>query len=112
LIAKADYAHRGVFQAQGGRGKSLQESEPWFEHKPLLASAGRALLEKLRNKLSASDRDARESGFAAAHVFINVCEDASGVYAVFKKSFPQKPNRFGVRVDIEVGRGCAFVPPR
>lgn len=98
--------HRGRVQAQGG---GTEESVPWAQSSPPTASDGHRMLEELAARLTPAELQARQDGFAQAHDFINRAAQAGGVGPV-KKSFPRKPVRGGIRVDIEVQKGMAFVP--
>jgi hypothetical protein len=60
--------------------------------------------------LSPAEAVARETAFEQAHAFVDAAASAGGVDAYTPKSFPQPPNRGGIRVDIEVITGTAFVP--
>ena len=110
MIARTDFAHRGRFQAQGGRGKGIEISEPWAQERSLSARAGFRLLDALHSRLGAADQKLRESAFEQARAFIGRALEAKGVAAFMKKSFPQKPNKNDERVDVEVHKGLAFFP--
>jgi hypothetical protein len=113
LAADADAPHRGRFQAQGGKGRGLQESESWAQGDPLTAVEGHALLGKLHDKLSVADQQLRQSGFDQAHAYINSALAVGGVGPI-KKTFPRgKLRKVDGRVDLEVIKGLAFVrePP-
>lgn len=99
--------HRGRFQAQGG---GLEASQPWAQATPLTLGQAQALLSALQASLSSSDLALRATGFAQAQRFIENAAAAGGVCAGVSKSFPQPPLPGGVRVDIEVRAGQAFVP--
>ncbi len=101
--------HRGRFQAQGGRGSGIEESEPWAQISALTAQMGHQLLTTLENKLGTADRAIRQSGFGEARNYIDDARRAKGVGPI-KKSFPKKPNPDNERVDLEVHKGRAFVP--
>jgi hypothetical protein len=110
LIAKVELPHRGRFQAQGGRGKGIEESQPWAQDESLTAMAGHGLLDSLHDGLGRTEQQDRATAFAQAHEFVQISLQANGVHALFKKSFPRKPNKYGVRVDVEVQQGLAFYP--
>jgi hypothetical protein len=108
-MAKAKPPHRGRFQAQGGKGRGIDESEPWAQDDPLTATSGHILLSKLHDKLSVPDQELRRSGFDKAHGYIDVALSIGGV-GPMKKTFPHdKLRRTDGRVDIEVNKGLAFV---
>ena len=98
--------HRGRVQAQGG---GTEKSVPWAQSTPPTASDGQRMLDQLAAQLTDAELEARQAAFAQARAFINRAAQAGGVGPV-KKSFPAKPVRGGIRVDIEVQKGMAFVP--
>jgi hypothetical protein len=113
LIAKAEPNHRGRFQAQGGKGAGLQESESWAQDAALTADAGHVLLSTLHDKLNTTDQELRAIGFTQAHEYIDIARAANGTGPI-KKTFPKHRIRAtDGRVDIEVIKGLAFVatPP-
>jgi len=67
------------------------------------------MLDQLAGQLSNAELQARQDAFAQAREFINRAAQAGGV-GPMKKSFPRKPVRGGIRVDIELQKGIAFVP--
>lgn len=106
----ADAAHRGRFQAQGGKGRGLQESESWAQELPLTAVDAHALLNKLRDRLSVADQQLRQTAFVQAHEYIDSALAAGGVGPI-KKTFPRgNLRKVDGRVDVEVIKGLAFVP--
>jgi hypothetical protein len=111
LIAAADPEHRGRFQAQGGRGKGLEESEAWAQPTALLAADGRILLTTLQDRIANPEAEIRKDAFAQAFGFIDIAEAAGGIGPI-KKSFPRgRLRRTDPRVDVEVQKGIAFTPP-
>jgi len=98
--------HRGRVQAQGG---GTEKSVPWVQSTPPTASDGQRLLDELAAQLTAAELQARQDAFVQAREFIDRAASAGGVGPV-KKSFPRKAVRGGIRVDIEVQRGMAFIP--
>lgn len=98
--------HRGRVQAQGG---GTEESVAWAQDTPPTRSDGLRMLDQLAARLTASELTARQGAFAEARDFVDRAAQAGGVGPV-KKSFPHKPLRGGIRVDIEVQKGIAFVP--
>jgi hypothetical protein len=67
------------------------------------------MLDELAAQLTPSELEARQEAFEQAREFVSRAAQAGGVGPV-KKSFPRKPVRGGIRVDIEVQKGIAFVP--
>ena len=110
MIASAGQPHRGRFQAQGGRGKGIEQSEPWAQLVPLTAIAGNTLLDALYDKLGSAEQAVRQTAFDQARGFIESARASNGVMAPIRKSFPQKPNPHSEHVDVEVQKGIAFVP--
>src|SRR5207249_11132287 len=98
--------HRGGVQAQGG---GTEKSVPWAQNAPPTASDGQRMLDELAAQLTDAELQARQDAFAQAHEFISRAAQAGGVGPV-KKSFPRKALRGGIRVDIEVQEGIAFIP--
>src|SRR5262245_4883808 len=98
--------HRGRVQAQGG---GTEKSVARAQSTPPTASDGQRMLDELAGQLTDAELRARQSAVAQAREFINRAAQAGGVGPV-KKSFPLKPLRGGIRVDIEVQKGKAFVP--
>jgi hypothetical protein len=110
LAAKADAPHRGRFQAQGGKGKGLQESESWAQDVPLTAADGHVILTRLHDKLGVADQQLRQAAFVQAHAYIDSAM-AVGSVGPMKKTFPRgKLRKVDGRVDVEVIKGLAFVP--
>ncbi|MBC3920141.1 transglutaminase domain-containing protein [Undibacterium sp. CY18W] len=103
-----DKCHRGRFQAQGG---GLEASQPWAQVAPLTLGQATALLTTLQASLSPKDQALRAGPFAQAFRFIEGAAVSGGVCATVMKSFyPDPPLPNGIRVDIEVRAGQAFVP--
>jgi hypothetical protein len=98
--------HRGRVQAQGG---GTEKSVPWAQSTPPTASDGQRMLDELAAQLTDAELQARQDAFAQAREFIERSAQAGGVGPV-KKSFPRKPVRGGIRVDIEVQKGLALIP--
>ena len=103
----------GRMQAQGG---GTQESVPWNSDTPPSDRRGHEMLNELAGKLTPRERQIRVDAFSEAHKYVNVCASAGGADASTRrilKSFPQS-NRIkgGVRVDVEVNSGRAFIPER
>jgi len=97
--------HRGRVQAQGN---GLERSIPWMQPVPPTVAQGLAWLAALRASLSPSERAERERAFEQAEAWVRA-RPPGGVYAIVKKSFPNPPLKGGVRVDIEVLAGMAFL---
>ena len=95
--------HRGRIQAQGD---GLEASENWHQSEPLTKKQGLSLLRRLRDKLSPSERAARQQQFEDAERFINQVE--GGIDAHAQRSFLNRKTR-DVRVDIELWSGTAFI---
>lgn len=110
MIAQSEFPHRGRFQAQGGRDDGIEESEPWAQADPLIASDGHRLLNALYEKLIPSDQRLRQNGFDQLRQFINAVLLTRCGHGPIKKSFPRKPNPNNERVDLEISKGLAFVP--
>jgi hypothetical protein len=98
--------HRGRVQAQGG---GTEQSVPWAQRTPPTAIDGQRMLDELAALLTDAELQARRDAFVQAREFINRAAQAGGV-GPMKKSFPRKPVRGGIRVDIEVQKGIAFLP--
>lgn len=96
-------AHRGRIQAQGG---GLEASESWHQEEPLTKQKGLSLLQRLKNRLSAKDRELRNKQFEDAERFIKGVD--GGVDAPIRRTF-QNYKTQDIRVDIEVWSGRAFV---
>jgi hypothetical protein len=109
LIARVEFDHRGRFQAQGGRGRGLQQSEAWGQSEPITAVAGHSLLDTLWAKLGKSDQALRQEGFNQAHGFIQSALEAGGVGPIMKTYPKGKLRATDGRVDVEVRKGLAFV---
>jgi hypothetical protein len=67
------------------------------------------MLDYLAAQLTDAELQVRQDAFAQAREFVNRAAQAGGIGPV-KKSFPRKPLRGGIRVDIEVQKGIAFTP--
>src|SRR6266852_2267443 len=98
--------HRGRVQAQGG---GTEKSVPWAQSTPPTANDGQRMLDELAAQLTDTELQERQDAFAQAREFINRAAQAGGV-GPMKKSFPRKAVRGGIRVDIEVQKGIAFIP--
>lgn len=104
------YQHRGRIQAQGDR---LQKSVTWGQDTPLTLAEGLALLDKLYAQLSPAERESRRGAFSQVEQWMIRAYEAKGLDAVVSDSFP-KPNKSktGIRIDIEILSGSAFVSGR
>jgi len=101
--------HRGRIQAQGG---GTEESVPWDQDTPPTDLQGYQMLDELRAKLTSAEQRMRERAFAEARSYIAQAAAAGGACTPprVSKSFPRKALWGGIRVDIEVLTGTAFVP--
>jgi hypothetical protein len=108
--AKAEKdCHRTIFQAQGGKGSiSAEESTKWEMPTPLTKAQAYVLIDQLQAKLTTRQLEARAIGFAQMKSRITSLP-ATGVCSPWTPSFPQPPLQYGVRADIEVRAGQAFV---
>ena len=97
--------HRGRVQAQGN---GLERSIPWGQPTPPTVAQGVGMLNSLYGLLSRSEQGERELALAQAIRWVQGRPPA-GVYAVVKMSFPRPALRGGVRMDIEVLVGKAFL---
>ncbi len=95
--------HRGRIQAQGG---GLEASETWNQDDPLTKQQGQNLLDRLKNKLSPEAREQRRKPFEDAERFIAGAR--GGLDAPQRRSF-LGPQGKGIRVDIEIWGGTAFI---
>jgi hypothetical protein len=97
--------HRGRIQAQGN---GLEASENWSQDEPLSAQDGLNLLEKLRSKIPEKEAKLREKEFEKAEKLIRRAGENGGIDAKFSQTFQTKGTK-GVRVDVEILSGRAFV---
>jgi hypothetical protein len=95
--------HRGRIQAQGG---GLEASETWNQEEPLTKQEGTGLLERLKSKLTPEERAKRRKSFDDAERFITGAQ--GGLDAPQRKSFLSTQGK-GLRVDIEIWSGTAFI---
>lgn len=95
--------HRGRFQAQGG---GLEASETWNQDTPITKEQAKHLLDKLKEKIPPEERAKRAGQFDDAGRFIDGVK--GGVDAPQKRTFLNRKQR-GVRVDIEIWSGTAFI---
>ena len=105
-----EWKHRGRVQAQGG---DTEESVPWAQMVPPPESEGHDMLNLLWGRLSAREQRCRKQVFDQVHIFITKVAAAGGLWAEprpVKKSFLVHPPSFGRRIDVDVEKGCAFVP--
>jgi hypothetical protein len=117
----AEKCHRGSIQAQGrdiagpGTGNSRTKSAPWAQPKPLTLAEGLEKLKELELQLTPAELAARLTYLADAEDFMRNAVRSGGVCANFRKSFGPDPKvkdhvNKGIRVDINVDAGEAFVP--
>jgi hypothetical protein len=90
-------------QAQGG---GTEASESWSQDEPLSKAEGLALLNKLEQGLTKSERKARAKQLESARRFIE--NAAGGVDAPLGKTFLNRRRR-PIRIDIEILAGTAFL---
>lgn len=95
--------HRGRIQAQGG---GLEASETWNQDEPLTKQEGLSLLARLKSKLTPEEREQRRKSFDDAERFIDGAR--GGLNAPQRRSFLSTPGK-GLRVDIEIWGGTAFI---
>ncbi len=113
MTTSSPLLHRGRWQAQ--EEKETLAQAPWVRtasEGALPAATGRALLESVHGQLTKAEQDKRELGFQEARAFIEIARMSGGLNAdqgVVKKSFPRKKLQKGVRVDVDVFAGSAFV---
>ena len=110
--------HRGRLQAQGpdieqdraGNGHG-NISRGWAQNQPYLASKAYTDLEAIRTDLTGPQADARRFAFAKARIFIQRAQSQGGLDHPVSATFPRlkRSDTAGVRVDIEVKAGRAFV---
>lgn len=95
--------HRGRLQSQGG---PVNDSEPWYQQKPLTRNKGIFLSHQLEAKPTKAEKKLRVDAFNNARAFMDAAQKKGGV-GVTSKTYMVKgdPHR---RVDIEVRKGLAF----
>jgi len=97
--------HRGRIQAQGG---DTEKSVSWSQDEPLSKVDGLKLLNDLQNQLTERERQEREKQLANDQRFIENVQ--GGIDAPERRSFyGAKGKSDGIRIDIEVWRGIAFL---
>lgn len=97
--------HRGRIQAQGG---DTEKSVSWSQDEPLSKADGLRLLNELESQLTKKENQERERSLTNAQRFIENVQ--GGIDAVEKRSFyGAKGKGSGIRIDIEVLGGVAFV---
>ncbi|MGR8934369.1 MAG: transglutaminase domain-containing protein [Gammaproteobacteria bacterium] len=113
--------HRGSIQAQGrdiagpGKGNSRTKSAPWAQPTPLTLAQGLAKSKELKLQLTPAELSARLVYFELAEAYMRTVSLSGGVCAGPPKSFGPSPTikdhvAKGIRVDINVNAGEAFVP--
>ncbi len=95
--------HRGRIQAQGG---GLEVSERWNQDEPLTKQQGKSLLDLLKSRLSPQEQEQRRKSFEDAARFIDGAQ--GGLDAPQRRSFLSTQGK-GLRVDIEIWGGTAFI---
>jgi hypothetical protein len=85
---------------------------PWDQDTPPTDLEGYQMLDELHAKLTPAEQRERERAFAEARSYIAQVAAAGGASTPprVSKSFPRKALKGGIRVDIEVLAGMAFVP--
>jgi len=101
--------HRGRIQAQSG---GLEESESWSSSTLSTQQDGLDLIDKLERKIPLAEAMVRKKAFEQARIYVKQATANGGVDAQVSRSFPKgKGTKVkGIRVDIEVITGKAFVP--
>ena len=99
----ASPAHRGRFQAQGS---GVEKSVPWARETPPTVEDGLAMIDRLVSQLRPFEFEARRECIANARAFVENAARAGGVDAPASKSWSK---RGGIRIDIEVLTGRAFI---
>jgi len=98
--------HRGRFQAQGG---GLEKSTKWEQPMPPPVAQGLALVTSLYyGQLTRSEQKERATGFAQLTRWM-AARPPLGVSAVVLMSFPKPALPKGIRMDVEVRAGKAFI---
>lgn len=103
--SSAKPAHRGRFQAQGG---GIEESVAWAQENPPTVAEGLSMLLELSNLLTPAERQKRSELFQKAREFVENAGRQGGIDAAVSKSWTAR-GRGGIRVDLEVWLGKAFV---
>ena len=100
--------HRGRLQAQG---PDVEESVPWGRDSPPTKSEMLEMLAHLWGRLTHRQQEIREVCYAQAAQYISNAP-AQGYEAEWKKTFQNRKERRGVRIDIEIwaGRACVDDP--
>ena len=113
-ISQAPY--RGRVQAQG---EDIQQeggySRHWAQDKPVTDRDGFSFLAKIEEQCSESQKALRKIPFAKARRFVRQASEQGGVGPEAQPHSFQDPKRDqrqynGVRVDIEIRSGIAFIP--
>lgn len=102
---KCPELHRGRFQAQGG---GLERSVAWGQPTPPTVAQGLTMVSALYGSLSRTEQKDRATAYAQLIRWISK-RPPGGVYAEFKDSFPKPALRGGIRMDVEVLAGKAFL---
>ena len=99
--------HRGRIQAQG---QGTEKSVAWAKQVPPTQSEGQKMVDQLEMQLTPKERRDREEALEKARQFIDRAATAGGISAPSRQTFPrQQHNQLGIRVDIEVIAGQAFI---
>jgi hypothetical protein len=102
---KCPEQHRGRFQAQGG---GLEKSSAWGQGTPPTVAQGLTMVSTLYASLSRTEQRDRATAYAQITRWISK-RPPGGVYAEYKDSWPKPALPGGIRIDIEVLAGYAFL---
>lgn len=101
-----------------GQGNGRTKSEAWAQPTPLTLSDALSKLDSLKAQLTPAQLGIRLEYFDRAEANLRIVAATGGVCAPYVRSFP-KPDengvpdqvrKNGIRVDIDVKAGQAFVP--
>lgn len=98
-------SHRGRIQSQGG---NIEDSEPWNQENPILASVAKNMANILESRHSKKEKKLREIAFRRARAFIKQAKLNGGVSHPVSQNYMIKGDAHR-RIDIEVKKGIAFV---
>jgi hypothetical protein len=117
LPSNDDSVHSGRIQAQGN---GVEKSSVWLQKVPLTRFQGQAVLRSLVSKLTPEEQQQRTSAIIQASEFIEAVAATGVGVGPMKKTFLEvktttTPSAIKcpgeTRIDIEVLKGLAFVPP-
>ncbi|HRH03388.1 MAG TPA: hypothetical protein PLN13_09415 [Bacteroidia bacterium] len=98
--------HRGRFQAQGS---NLEKSSAWAQNEGLTYEDGKMVFEKLVNILTNRERQERMNYIIECSEDIKQAHSNGGYIEQVFKTFPKVGRPNGVRIDLEVHSGVAFI---